>query len=205
MQTEVLRLIHTEGDYEVIVRTQDIGYSWSRFKSRIDYTRRLNADVDAPETYCSYKSQDECLLNLYSPIEHKEVSFSKGKEWEHLWPVFFETCKYQIRILFHGVEAESVPEVRHVRKDVEECFFLDQEHDHREKSLTGELDFVNEPGVFRLEFCYLKNEKRKDAYVCFDVVSPKLDTKNDYASLLREVNDEYQDVIYRYNSLVVGT
>ena len=203
MQTEVLRLIHTEGDYEVIVRTQDIGYSWTRFKSRIDYTRRSNAEVDAPEAYCSYKSQNECQLKLYSPIEHKEVSLSDGKEWNHLWPVFFETCKYQVRILFHGVEADSVPEVRHVRKDVEESFFLDQEHDHREKSLTGELDFLNEPGVFRLEFCYQKNGKHKDTYICFDVVSPKLDTKNDYASLLREVNDEYQDVIYRYLSITI--
>ena len=203
MQTEVLRLKHAEGDYEVIVRTQDIGYSWSRFKSRIDYTRRSNVDVDAPEAYCLYKSQDECELNLYSPIEQKIVPFSKGKEWELLWPVFFETCKYQIRILFHGVEAESIPEVRHVRKDVEDSFFLDEEHDHREKSLTGELDFLNEPGVFRLEFSYQKGGKRKDAYVCFDVVSPKLDTKNDYASLLREVNDEYQDVIYRYLSVTI--
>lgn len=40
MQTEVLRFIHKEGDYEVVVRTQDIGYSWQRFKGRIDYTRR---------------------------------------------------------------------------------------------------------------------------------------------------------------------
>ena len=203
MQTEVLRLIHSEGDYEVIVRTQDIGSSWNKFESRIRYAKDSNPKIDAPETYCSYKSQDECQLNLYSPIEHKEVSFLDGKEWNHLWPVFFETCKYQIRIQFHGVETDSIPEVRHVRKDVEESFFLDQEHDHHEKSLTGELDFLNEPGVFRLEFCYQKNGKRKDAYVCFDVVSPKLDTKNDYASLLREVNDEYQDVIYRYLSITI--
>jgi hypothetical protein len=203
MQTEVLRLIHSEGDYEVIVRTQDIGFSWKKFESRIRYAKDSNPEIDAPEAYCSYKSQDECRLNLYSPIDHKEVSLSDGKEWNHLWPVFFETCKYQIRILFHGVEAESKPEVRHVRKDVEESFFLDQEHDHREKSLTGELNFLNEPGVFRLEFCYQKGGKRKDAYVCFDVVSPKLDTKNDYASLLREVNDEYQDVIYSYLSITI--
>ena len=209
MQTEVLRLKHTEGDYEVIVRTQDIGFSWKKFKSRIDYAKKSNPEIDAPEAYCSYKSQDECHLNLYNPIradhtdDKEETILADGREWTHLWPVFFETCKYQIRILLHGVDADSEPEVRHVRKDVEESFFLDQEHDHKEKSLTGELDFLNEPGVFRLEFSYQKNGKRKDAYVCFDVVSPKLDTKNDYASLLREVNDEYQDVIYRYLSITI--
>ena len=34
MQTEVLRFTHP--DYEVIVRTQDIGYSWERCKGRIN-------------------------------------------------------------------------------------------------------------------------------------------------------------------------
>ena len=203
MQTDVLKLKHVDGDYEVIVRTQDIGSSWNKFESRIRFAKNSNPDIDAPEAYCLYKTQDECKLTLYSPIEHKEVSLSDGKEWDHLWPVFFETCKYQIRIQFHEVDADSKPEVRHVRKDVEESFFLDEEQNKKEKSLTGELDFLNEPGVFRLEFCYQKNGKRKDAYVCFDVVSPKLDTKNDYASLLREVNEEYQDVIYRYLSITI--
>ena len=203
MQTDVLRLRQVEGDYEVIVRTQDIGFSWKKFESRIRYAKDSNPGIDAPEAYCSYKSQDECQLDLYSPVEYKEVSLSDGKEWNHLWPVFFETCKYQIRIQFHAIDADSVPEVRHVRKDIEDSFFLDVEHDKKEKSLTGDLDFLNEPGVFRLEFSYQKGGKRKDAYICFDVVSPKLDTKNDYASLLREVNDEYQDVIYRYLSITI--
>ena len=208
MQTEVLRL--KCGDvFEVIVRTQDISYAWEKFKGRIDYTRRTNPKVAAPSAYCTYTCQDECHLNLYNPISgkhtdnHAETTLSDGKEWKHLWPVFFETCKYQIRIVFHGIDEDSRPEVRHVRKDVEDSFFCDEEKDRKEKSLTGELDFLNEPGVFRLEFSYTKNGRKRDTFVSFDVVSPKLDTKNDYASLLREVNDEYQDVIYRYLSITI--
>ena len=90
-----------------------------------------------------------------------------------------------------------------MRKDVEDSFFLDQEKDEREKSLTGELDFLNEPGVFRLDFCYWKGGKRQETFFSFDVVSPKLDTKNDYKSLLREVNEEYRDVIFRYLSITI--
>ena len=52
MQTEVLRFTHP--DYEVIVRTQDIGYSWERFKGRINYSRRENPMIEAPEAYCRY-------------------------------------------------------------------------------------------------------------------------------------------------------
>ena len=203
MQTEVLRLKCGE-DYEVIVRTQDISYAWEKFRSRIAYTKeQTNPDVAAPMAYCIYSSQDECELTLYNPVSQQQEHLATGKKWDGLWPVFFETCNYQIRIVFHGVDGDSRPEVRHVRKDVEDSFFLDQEKDEREKSLTGELDFLNEPGVFRLEFCYWKGGKRHETFVAFDVVSPKLDTKNDYKSLLREVNDEYQDVIYRYLSITI--
>lgn len=207
MQIEVFRLRHE--DYEVIVRTQDISYSWNRFKSRIVYTQKSNSEVKSPESYCVYTSKDDCNLNLYDPRNGRhtddshETRLAEGKEWKNLWPVFFETCKYQVRILFHKVDVDSIPEVRHVRKDIEESFFCDTEHDKSEKSLTGELDFLNEPGVFKLEFSYQKGGKRKDAFVTFDVVSPKLDTKNDYPSLLREVNKEYQDVIYRYLSITI--
>ena len=128
MQTEVLRFVHP--DYEVIVRTLDIGYSWERFKGRINY---------APETYCRYTSKDECRLCLYSPITGKKTDdeegtrLESGKAWNRLWPVVYETCKYQVRLLFHGVDKDSVPEIRHVRKDVEESFFVDEELNGREE------------------------------------------------------------------------
>ena len=202
MQTEVLRM-KCGDDYEVIVRTQDINYAWEKFKGRIDYTRRSNPTVSSPTAYCDYTCQDECELTLFNPETQQSVLLPKAKSWKGLWPVFFETCRYQIRIVFHGVDKNFKPEVRHVRKDVEDSFFYDTEKDEREKSLTGELDFLNEPGVFRLEFCYRKDGKQHDTYATFDVVSPKLDTKNDYKSLLREVNDEYQDVIYRYLSITI--
>ena len=105
MQTEVLRYIHKEGDYEIVVRTQDISYSWQRFKGRIDYTRRTNPDVSAPREYCEYTSQDECQLVLGKPFaddltEHEATELAKtGTKWTELWPVMFETCKYQINVL----------------------------------------------------------------------------------------------------------
>ena len=208
MQKEVLRFVHP--DYEVIVRTQDISYSWEQFKGRINHTRKTNPELVEPGKYCRYTSKDSCKLCLYNPIAECKtddkvvVKFPESKEWDNLWPVIFETCKYQVRLLFHGLDKESMPEIRHVRKDVEDSFFYDEELNGRdEKSLTGELDFINEPGVFKLDFSYQKNGIRKEAYVTFDVVSPKLDTKNDYKSLLREVNKEYEDVIYRYLSITL--
>lgn len=208
MQTEVLRFIHP--DYEVIVRTQDISYSWERFKGRINYSRRINSNIDEPEAYCRYTSKDECKLCLYNPItgrkteDEDETKLAEGRVWDKLWPIIFETCKYQVRLLFHAVDEDSIPEICHVRKDIEDSFFFDEDlNGRKEKSLTGELDFLNEPGVFKLDFSYQKNGIRKECYVTFDVVSPKLDTKNDYKALLREVNEEYENVIYRYLSITL--
>lgn len=200
MQTTVIRYEHP--DYEVIVRTQDISYSWNKFKGRINYARRTNSNVAVPEKYCRYTSSDECVLHLYNPDTQNIFQLDKGKVWDNQYPVVFETCKYQIRLLFHGVDVDAEPIVRHVRKDIEDCFFYDEGiKDKGEKSLTGELDFLNEPGLFKLEFAYQKGGKQKEAYVTFEIVSPKLDTKNDYKSLLREVNEEYENVIYRYLSI----
>lgn len=204
MQTEVLRYIHADRDYEVIVRTQDISYSWERFKGRINYAHRSNPEIDAPKEYCRYTSKDECDLRLYNPETKETEEFQRSNSWDKLWPVVFETCKYQIRIVFRGADEGSQPEIRHVRKDVEDSFFYDEELEgHEDKYLTGELDFLNEPGLFKLDFAYQKNGIRKECFITFDVVSPKLDTKNDYKSLLREVNEEYENVIYRYLSVTL--
>lgn len=202
MQTEVLRYSHD--DYDVVVRTQDIGYSWQKFKGRINYTRRFSPEVDAPEKYCRYASKDKCELLLYSPVTGKQEKLGNGTAWENLWPVAYETCKYQIRLRFKGTDKDTLPEIRHVRKDIEESFFYDEEESQDgigDKYLTGEIDFLNEPGVFKLDFAYQKESVRKEGYIAFDVVSPKLDTKNDYKTLLREVNKEYENVIYRYLSI----
>ena len=202
MQTEVLK--YTYSDYEIVVRTQDIKYSWERFKGRIRYSRQYNSEIDRPEEYCLYTAKDECKLSLYNPDNDEVSQYDKSKEWNKLWPVVFETCKYQVRILFYDVDVDSEPQILHVRKDIEDSFFCDAGGTRgEEKTLTGELDFLNEPGVFKLEFSYQKNGVIKNSFVTFDVVSPKLDTKNDYKSLLREVNDEYENVIYRYLSITM--
>ncbi|MBQ0088067.1 MAG: DUF2357 domain-containing protein [Prevotellaceae bacterium] len=211
MQTEVLRYIHKEGDYEVVVRTQDISYSWQRFKGRIDYTRRTNPEVSAPREYCEYICQDECKLQLEKPFmdelsEHEIAELKKiGNKWVNLWPVVYETCKYQINVLFYDVD--DVPQICHVRKDIEDSFFYQGKTYNKDglsvKAYSGNIDYLNEPGRFRLEFSYQKGGKSRHTFVSFDVVSPKLDTKSDYKSLLKEVNDEYTDVIYRYLSITL--
>ncbi len=186
MQLDVLTYKHE--DYEVIVRTtDDISYSWTRFKNRVHADESMSA-----KTYCAYTSSDSCELTLYDIQENKSAEYPSANRWENLWPVVFETNTYQISVKF-STDIKDF-KVIHIRKDVEACFYQEDQR------LVGNVDFLNNPGVFCLELEYVKDGRSLNAWVTFEVVSPKLDTKRDYKSILRAVNDEYEDVIYRYLS-----
>lgn len=201
---EALRFEHQDGDYQVIVRSEDLSYAWERFKGRIDHDNDPKPDSVMPyeERYCRYVSKDACKLYLYDyqASELKEVSDEGRQVWEEQRPVMFETCEYNIAIRFKPglLDKKSTPKVLHVRKDIETAFFLDKDYNGNIVGLSGNVSFLNEPGVFKLEFEYQHAGKTKRTWVTFEVVSPKLDTKHDYKSLLNDVNEEYNDVIFRY-------
>ena len=201
---EALRFEHQDGDYQVIVRSEDLSYAWERFKGRIDHDNDPKPDSTIPyeERYCRYASKDTCKLYLYDyqASELKETAEEGQQVWEEQRPVMFETCEYNIAIRFKPelLDTKSTPKVLHVRKDIETAFFLDKDYNGKVVGLSGNVSFLNEPGVFKLEFEYQHAGKTKRTWVTFEVVSPKLDTKHDYKSLLNDVNEEYNDVIFRY-------
>ena len=201
---EALRFEHQDGDYQVIVRSEDLSYAWERFKGRIDHDNDPKPDSTIPyeERYCRYASKDTCKLYLYDyqASELKETAEEGQQVWEEQRPVMFETCEYNIAIRFKPelLDTKSTPKVLHVRKDIETAFFLDKDYNGKVVGLSGNVSFLNEPGVFKLEFEYQHGGKTKRTWVTFEVVSPKLDTKHDYKSLLNDVNEEYNDVIFRY-------
>jgi len=201
---EALRFEHQDGDYQVIVRSEDLSYAWERFKGRIDHDNDPKPDSTIPyeERYCRYASKDTCKLYLYDyqASELKKTAEEGQQVWEEQRPVMFETCEYNIAIRFKPelLDTKSTPKVLHVRKDIETAFFLDKDYNGKVVGLSGNVSFLNEPGVFKLEFEYQHGGKTKRTWVTFEVVSPKLDTKHDYKSLLNDVNEEYNDVIFRY-------
>ncbi len=201
---EALRFEHEGGEYQVIVRSEDLAYAWGRFKGRIDRENDPKPESGVPyeERYCRYASSDKCRLRLYRYMGlQSDNSEECSNVWEERWPVLFETSEYNIAIRFGKgvVDAGTTPKVLHVRKDIETAFFVDTDYTGKEIfGLSGNVSFLNEPGVFKLEFEYCHHGKMHRAWVTFDVVSPKLDTKHDYKSLLNDVNEEYNDVIFRY-------
>lgn len=205
---EVLRLTHESENYQVTLRSDDVSYAWQKFKGRIG-SANIGQDAGAvgdAEHYCRYASGDKCTLWLHRHAGlQADNTTSVQTEWEAMWPVVFETCDYNIAIRFRPgyLDKGTEPRVRHVRRDVETSFFTDRAYNGKNAAgevvgMSGNVSFLNEPGIFKLEFEYQHGGRRMVSWFTFPVVSPKLDTKKDYKRLLHDVNEEYNDIIFRY-------
>lgn len=185
---EVLRF--TNEHYEIRVNTASIQSSWRRFKSRIV--------EDNPLEYCTYKSTCEGKLWLTDFITFRDspMPIGNGHEWSAQPPVFYETCVYGVSILFHNIE--GTPRIVHKLKEVSNLFTSFNLAEGK-VLLSGNLDFMNEPGYFALSFSYKPKggQSRTDTFT-FPVVSPKLDTKNDYLHIMQDINREYNELVFQY-------
>lgn len=177
-------------DYTIQVSTKDLSLSYRKFRGRI------GADADS---YCSYASSSLGNLRLSHPERgtFDEVPFG---EWTAAWPVFFETQAYNFTITIRDVKVGTLPRVVHPSKDVEELFNVVKGSDRY--MLCGAINFLNEPGRFSLQFAYDGKDGREHREnFDFDVVSPKLDTKDDLKLIIKQLRNEYNDLVFRYLTL----
>lgn len=188
---EVLRFISTDGTVEITISTANIQTPWKRFQGRVK---------DAARTYCDYTTTMMGTLSLADVEGSFTLKQLPGdditREWCELWPVFFETCKYNTSIRFRGLPEE--PKLVHQNKEVTDQFATIKIDDD-DYLITGELDFLNEPGLFDLAFKYRTDvTPERTEHFRFRVVSPKLDAKNDYKAILELVKKEYNDLVFKY-------
>ena len=188
---EVLHYISENKNVEIKVATSSIESSWDRFRKRV---------FEKSSTYCDYYASLPGWLSLVdindlgvTPIlENDAIS----TEWKELYPVFYETNTYSFSLRFTNVEGK--PQIIHPNKEVVEQFnYFDA--GENAALLTGNIDFLNEPGLFTLKFRYKpKGELERVDYLEFRVVSPKLDTKEDYNRILEDINKEYENLVFKY-------
>ena len=179
----------------------DMANCWKRFRSRVDTPEKKKA-----ATYCDYRSTLPGTLALATPPSfdlHPEGE-ADSQEWKDLPPVFYETATYNVSIYLTDVD--TAPCILHKMKEVTELFSvipIGGENSH-EWLMSAPLSFVNEPGIFELTFKYkpCRKPERTDTF-SFRVVSPKLDTKDDYNHILAEINAEYNEIIYQYLTLTL--
>lgn len=173
----------------------DMAKCWSRFHARVK--KKSN-------TYCEYHSTVPGILKLALPTNSyalSKVRDSVAQIWDNLPPVFYETAIYNVSIYFTDIE--EAPTVRHKLKEVTELFSAIKVGEHK-WMLSAPLSFINEPGIFELSFRYKPtgSATRTDTFT-FRVVSPKLDTKDDYNQILADINAQYNEIIYQYLTLTL--
>ena len=193
-------------DYLITISTASVNYAWDRFVRRVR---------SAAQTYCAYSSSRKGTLKLRDlPARKNELVAQNDEivpceEWPQLWPVLFETCKYQFAVEFkHGLDIsieKQYPHVRHQLKSIGENFkFYSSSSDSG--ILVGDIDFLNSPGKFSFAFDYwdvdgLLHHEKMELYVA----SPKLDTKNDLQQIMALINQEYENYIYDYLTLTFSS
>ena len=194
---DVFSFLSTDGNVAINAGTAaDMANCWHRFSSRV----REKAMV-----YCDYRATLTGTLSLALPPANplSPVGEPNCTEWKDLPPVFYETATYNIVI--HLKDVATKPQVLHKMKEVTELFTaLPINKDKTEWLVSAPLSFVNQPGIFELKFKYqpIGRPERTDAF-SFRVVSPKLDTKDDYNHILSEINAQYNEIIYQYLTLTL--
>lgn len=175
--------------YTIQASSTDIAASWRKFKVR---ARKL-----PPEMYCDYVMASGGELRVYDADTCQLVEVDE-ETWHNARPVFFEDHKYNLTLTFY--EAIEEPRIIHPNKDVEAMF--SSVHTSRgEYILNSNIDFLNQPGHFALQFEYRTAEGKHMHKVEFDVLSPKLDTKDDLNVIIQQIREEYGDLVFRYLTL----
>lgn len=186
-------IYQVEGGYSFHIQAQtvDIVRSWEKF--------RVRATTIRPEEYCVYQGKTGGRLSIYNCDSHSLEELDE-ENWGAARPVFFETNEYAFAISFTGLKEGSVPKIVHPDKSVEALFNGIETKDAY--ILSGNINFLNQPGRFSLKFAYTTadGQNREDS-LDFDVVSPKLDTKNDLNVIIKEIKAEYDDLVFRYLTL----
>lgn len=193
-------------DYQITVSTASVNYAWDRFVRRVK---------NAAATYCAYSSSHNGTLLLSElATENKNLVAQNDEivpcdEWPQLWPVLFETCKYQFAVEFkQGLDIsveKHYPHVRHQLKCIGDNFKF-YPSSTNSGILVGDIDFLNSPGMFSFAFDYWDSEGfLHHENLKMYVASPKLDTKNDLKQIMALINQEYENYVYDYLTLTFNS
>ena len=189
---EVFNFISSDNAVEIkAVTAADQNRLWIRFVSRVTRDKALY--------YCDYAATLPGELKLLLPLSNSLTSIEVDEtSFNELPPVFYETATYNFTIRFRGLASE--PQIVHKLQEVSELFtVVDADSERGDYIITAPLNFLNEPGIFNLTFRYTpRGQAARTDCISFRVVSPKLDTKDDYMHILNEINREYNEIVFQY-------
>jgi len=110
---------------------------------------------------------------------------------ENIYPVFFENKDYFFDIEFKDIDDDYKPKIITKLKEIEEKFKYRKNH----RLLAGTVNFGNNIGKSNIQFNYRKNDKIIKFNFGFDVFPTKLDYRNDYLKMVKDIEESYPNLI----------
>ena len=162
------------------------------------YESRIREDFpdDGEALLTEYSANVDCTFRIEGDGREDGVPFAAGGEALKGPPVFFET-RYFFRGDFREVGGRKVRDVRveHRMASVADAFNFD------EGTLVGTLDFVNEPGKFRLDLRVgFDDGSERTVRLEFMVVSVKMNVARDYAEIVKTIDGERPNIVRAFLS-----
>ena len=189
--TEVFRVAAPSVGLVLKVRA-DIDGKQDAFVRRVKEDDR-DGEVDV---LTEYSANMDCVFNFNGGESSGDIRYSVGEASVKAMPVFFET-RYFFRGDFKSVDGRTVKDVRveHRMASVTDSFNFDEE------TLVGALDFINEPGRFRLDLRIVFSDgKEQTLRLEFMVVSVKMNVARDYAEIVKTIDAERPNIVRAFLS-----
>ena len=162
------------------------------------YRRRIAEDAEGDESAAltEYSANIDCTFNFTGGDAEKDMPFVADGDAVKALPVFFET-RYFFRGDFKPVDGRKVKDVRveHRMASVADAFNYD------DGTLVGTLDFINEPGRFRLDVRVLFDDgSDRTVRLEFWVVSVKMNVARDYTEIVKAIDSEKPNIVRAFLS-----
>ena len=162
------------------------------------YRLRIEEDFpgDESKVLTEYSANADCTFNFEGGDTAEDVPFAEGGEAVKRPPVFFET-RYFFRGDFRPVDGRRAKDVRveHRMASVADAFSFD------EGVLVGSLDFVNEPGRFRLDLRVAFDDgTERTVRLEFMVASVKMNVARDYGEIVGAIDREKPNIVRAFLS-----
>ncbi len=171
---EVFIIKHIDFDLTI----SNIGFNKSFLKAN---SRQKNLSSSTHYYFESGQAQ------IFSPYTEHLIELQS----ELRWPVFFENSEYFVDIDFKGIDISKEPRIITKLNEIENKFKFRANH----SLLSGTINFGNNIGKSEIEFQYRKNNKLSKFKFGFEVFPTKLDYKEDYLKILKDIEDVYPNLV----------
>ena len=171
-------------DYTLLIFTNKLYPTYEKASKRIrDIT--TSTQFEFSSSYESFKRVK---------IENNESVLTTVSPGDKAPPLIFENKDYQVEIEFNG----DVTNPRVFSKIERETGEFIKRERHNRTTLVRNLNFNNDIGQHEINIRYIKDGKKKENILRFEVFPVKLDYKEDYNKILRDIHKEYAYLVLDY-------